>query len=209
MPETIWLVRHGQSEWNAVRRMQGRLESPLSELGHRQAEAAACLLAAHGLDALFTSPLERARETARVVGARVGVEPVADQRIVEWDCGVWSGRLQEEVMRLWPEEWAAHQADPFHYRGPGCENFPDMQARARPFLDELLALEARRVAVVSHGMIGKAMLSLLLGLGPEETMRVAQPNDVIIRLTGTGPAACAHHWRGGEGPFEGLPLRAD
>ena len=205
--KTIWFVRHGQTEWNAINRFQGQWNSDLNELGREQARANARLLEGFGIEAIFSSPLDRTRQTTEIIRERVPAPVTYDERIVEWDCGDWSGYLRSEVDERWPEEVAALLADPFHYRGPNCENYPDMFERARPFVDEVLAHEARRLAIVSHGMIGKVMMSILLGLEPDETLAIYQPNDAVIRLTLGLEGAEVHHWRGGEGPVEGFTKR--
>jgi len=202
--QRIYFVRHGQTEWNAIHRFQGQWNSDLSALGQRQAEQSGRLLAEFGLQAIFSSPLDRARQTVEIVNRHLGGLPVTyDDRIKEWNCGEWSGHMREDVIARWPREWAALRADLFHYRGPACENYPDMFERARPFVDELLAHPAEHIAVVSHGMIGKVMMSLLLGLWGDETLAIYQPNDVVFRVT-TGAAPAVHHWRAGSGPFEGI-----
>ena len=206
--QRIYLVRHGQTEWNAMQRFQGQRDSDLSGLGRQQAEQSGRLLAGLGIQALFSSPLERARQTAEIVNRHLELPLVIDDRIKEWDCGDWSGHLREEVLGRWPREWAARQADMFHYRGPNCENYPDMFARARPFVAELERHRAERIAVVSHGMIGKVMAAILRGLDERQTLAIYQRNDVIFRIT-TGARPEAHHYRAGEGPFPGLVTHAD
>jgi broad specificity phosphatase PhoE len=202
--QTLYFVRHGQSEWNAIGRFQGQWDSDLSDLGRAQAHANGRLLADLGVQALFSSPLDRARQTTDIINVYLGGLPVIfDDRLKEWDCGAWSGELRTDVIARWPEEWAALQADRFNYRGPDCENYTDMFERARPFIAELERHRADRIAVVSHGMIGKVMVSLLLGLHGEQTLAIYQPNDVVFRVT-TGDAPRAHHYCGGEGPFDGL-----
>lgn len=203
---SIFFVRHGQSEWNAIQRFQGgRLDSTLSELGRRQAHDNGRLLGELGVDRMFVSPLGRARETAAIISEYVPVPWVCDDRLKEWDCGDWSGHLREEVVARWPDEWAARQADPYHHRGPNCENYPDMFARVAPLVAELRGRgEGERIAVVSHGLIGRVMVSLLLGLGEEETLAIRQPNDTVFHvLTGVGPPL-ARHYVGGAGPFAGV-----
>ena len=203
--KTIYFVRHGQTEWNAIQRMQGRLNSDLNEIGRRQAHENGRLLQDVGLEALVASPLDRARQTAEIISDYVGLPIAYDERIVEWDCGDWSGHLRSDVMARWAEEYAAFLADPFHYRGPNCENYPDMFERARPFTDELLGTNAGTIAVVSHGMIGKVMIALLLGLDEKETLAIYQPNDVVFRVdVGSGPPE-VHHYRAGVGPVSGVP----
>ena len=200
----VYFVRHGQTEWNAIHRMQGRWNSDLSELGREQADVNGKLLADLDIQAMFASPLDRTRQTADIINQYVNVPVVHDDRIVEWDCGDWSGHLYDEVKAKWQDEWAALEADRFHYRGPNCENYPDMIQRATPFLEELRLHEARNITVVSHGMIGRVMVSLILGLGETEMLGFSQPNDVVFRVTLERNQTDIAHYVNGEGPFEGV-----
>lgn len=200
----IYFVRHGQTEWNATGRFQGQWDSDLTKLGREQADAHGRLLARVEPEALFASPLGRVRQTVEIINEHAGLRVTYDERLREWDCGDWSGHLRSDVETRWPEEWAALVADRFYYRGPGCENYPDMFERAAPFVDELLGSDAKAVAVVSHGMIGKVMISILLGLEEYETLAIYQANDVVFRVTTDGTGAVSHHYRGGQGPVPGL-----
>ncbi|MCB1693603.1 MAG: histidine phosphatase family protein [Pseudomonadales bacterium] len=204
----LYFVRHGQTEWNAIRRMQGQWNSDLSPLGREQARVNGELLAGLGIETIFASPLDRTRQTAEIINGYLGLPVTYDERIMEWDCGDWSGYLYAEVMAQWPDEWAALQADRFHFRGPNCENYPDMFARARPFLAELEHVPAERIAIVSHGMIGKVMIAAVLGLGEEETLAISQPNDVIFVTTEVPGGMTASHYVAGTGPHPGLEIRA-
>jgi broad specificity phosphatase PhoE len=205
--KTIYFVRHGQTEWNAVNRFQGRWNSNLNDLGRDQARANGRLLEALRIEVIFSSPLDRTRQTTEIIREYVPAPVTYDERLVEWDCGDWSGLLRSEVQERWPEEVAALLADPFHHRGPNCENYPDMFERARPFVAELLDHPSGVAAVVSHGMIGKVMMSILLDLGEEETLDIYQPNDAVIRISIDGEGVEVHHWRDGIGPAEGFTKR--
>ena len=207
--KTIYFVRHGQTEWNAAARMQGQQDSDLNEVGRRQAEDHGRLLARLGLDALYVSPLNRARQTLAIVQRFVALDARADDRIKEWNCGLWSGHLRADVRKRWPAEWAALEADPYHYRGPGCENYPDMIARSRPFVDELLASPARQIAVISHGMIGRVMIGTLMGFGESEMLAFRQPNEVVyrIRLPDAGDSPWLDYYESGDGPMDGIVPR--
>jgi probable phosphoglycerate mutase len=95
------LVRHAQSAWNESGRWQGRADPPLSELGRRQAVSASSRLGA--IDAIVTSPLERARDTAHAFAVATGVGPVVvDDDLVERDIGPWSGLTRAEIEDRWP-----------------------------------------------------------------------------------------------------------
>lgn len=205
--KTLFLVRHGETEWNASQRMQGRWNSDLNAMGRDQASSHGRLLAGQGLEAVFSSTLDRARQTTEIITRWVDAPVIYDDRIVEWDCGDWSGHLRSEVETRWAEEYAALLANPFNYRGPNCETFPDMFERARPFVDEVLAREERVVAIVSHGMIGKVMASILVGLYGDDTLAIFQPNDAVFRIRLGPDGHEVHHWRGGVGPVEGFTVR--
>jgi broad specificity phosphatase PhoE len=128
---------------------------------------------------------------------------------MEWDCGDWSGHLYGEVKSRWPREWAALEADRFNFRGPNCENYPDMQQRTAPFIEQLTSLSARSVAIVSHGLIGRVMIGQLMGLSEAELLGFSQPNNVIYRVRerryGTGKFdSKLDHYLSGDGPFEGV-----
>ena len=198
----IYFVRHGQTEWNAIRRWQGQMNSDLSPLGREQARANGEFLAGAAIEALYVSPLTRTRQTAEIINEHLSLEPRFDERIMEWDCGDWSGLHYEDVKAT--PEWDELQANRFHYRGPNCENYPDMIARARPFLDELLAGRERTIAVVSHGMIGRLMVSQLLGHGEAEHFGCRQPNELVYRVSVSGPVREVSHFVSGDGPHPGL-----
>lgn len=190
--------------------MQGQKNSNLNDVGRSQAEDHGRLLATLGVDVIYASPLDRARQTAAIVRRFVPVEARFDARIMEWDCGAWSGQLRADVRRRWPREWAALAADPFHFRGPGCENYPDMIARSRPFIDELLASGITRVAVISHGLIGRVMVGMLMGFDEAAMIGFKQANDVVYRVRlprASGGEPILDRFEAGAGPFAGVVPR--
>jgi probable phosphoglycerate mutase len=189
--------------------MQGQQDSDLNDIGRRQAEDHGRLLARVGVDALYVSPLNRARQTLAIVQRFVALDARADDRIKEWNCGLWSGLLRADVRARWPREWAALEADPYHYRGPGCENYPDMIARSRPFVDELLASSAENIAVISHGMIGRVMIGTLMRFDEAAMLGFRQPNDVVyrLRLPACSGSPVLDHYDGGTGPLDGVVRR--
>lgn len=204
----LYFVRHGQTVWNAIRRMQGQWNSDLNELGRAQAEVNGKFLKQIGIEYLVASPLDRTRQTADIISDHLKIDYDVDDRIKEWDCGVWSGEMWNELHEKWPSEFAAWQSDQFFYRGPGAENYPDMIERSTPFLNMVLAMGFSKVAVVSHGMIGRAMIGTLLSLSPEEMLAFGQTNDTVIQLSReTGSEFVAEHYVGGNGPISGLPPR--
>ncbi len=139
----LYLVRHGETAWNAARRIQGRTDIPLNETGRAQAREAGELLARRSWDAVYASPLDRAAETARIIADRIGVSDVAlVEALVERDYGTAEGMGFEEIEALYPEG----------IRAPGQETREEVAGRVVPAL--LAIAEQRpgeRIVVVSHG----------------------------------------------------------
>jgi broad specificity phosphatase PhoE len=96
----LLLVRHGETDWNADGRLQGQTDRPLSEFGRQQARRLADELAAEDLEAIYSSDLARARETAEIVGARVGLPVMLDRGLREKDWGTWEGLTAVERARV-------------------------------------------------------------------------------------------------------------
>ena len=203
----LYFVRHGQTEWNAIRRMQGQWNSDLNELGRQQAEVNGKFLGQLGIEALIASPLDRTQQTAKIITSHLAINYSVDDRLKEWHCGDWSGEMWDELADKWPDEFAAWQADQFNYRGPNAENYPDMIDRSEPLLNEILASDFDRIAIVSHGMIGRAMIGSLLAMSPEQMLSFGQTNDAIIQLSERADGFRVQHYLGGEGPRDGLPDR--
>lgn len=202
--EVLYLVRHGETEWNRQRRMQGRLDSPLTAEGRAHAHTNGALLAREGVERLFVSPLGRARETVELMRADVAIPVTFEDRLVERNCGAWEGLTIDEIENQFPDEWAARNVDPFHHRPPGGENLPDMLVRIRPVAEALRALAARSVAIVSHGISGRVLLTHFLGLTPRAADRVRQPNDLVYRLEFSKAGVRPVYFRDGAGPYPGL-----
>ncbi len=144
----LLLVRHGQSEWNAEGRWQGRADPPLSALGRLQARHAAGAIGA--MAAVYSSTLERAATTAEILAGELGIGPVISlPGLVERDAGAWSGLTRDEIERDFPGYLAGHR------RPPGWEEDESLLARASDALGRLV--DAHRlddgadVLVVTHG----------------------------------------------------------
>jgi broad specificity phosphatase PhoE len=141
----VLLVRHGQSEWNAAGRWQGQADPPLSDLGRRQAHEAARAVGA--VDAVWSSDLQRAAETAAIIAADIGVGPVVlDPDLRERDAGEYSGLTREEIEERFPGYLASHR------RPPSWEPDEHLLARALRALHRIAAeVPGGDVLVVTHG----------------------------------------------------------
>jgi broad specificity phosphatase PhoE len=149
----LLLIRHGESVANSEGRMQGRLDSPLNACGVRQAGATAERLAGEGRpEALYTSPLQRALDTARILGERLGLEPIVLPDLMEVDIGEAQGLPWTEFEARWPKEARALRGSGHDARWPGGESRTELAARAARAMDEIVARHATgTVAVVGHG----------------------------------------------------------
>ncbi|MBL4682122.1 MAG: histidine phosphatase family protein [Pseudomonadales bacterium] len=199
----LFFIRHGQTKWNAIRRMQGQLNSDLNEIGEAQADVNGRFLESQKLDKLIASPLGRCVQTANIINQHTDLDLSFDERIKEWHCGDWSGLMWDELSQRYPKEWEAYQFDRFNYRGPGCENFPDMIDRVRPFLRELKEDSADTIGIVSHGLVGRVMVSVMMGMDETETLAFRQANDVIYRVTIAPDSKVLDHFTAGQGPMPG------
>ncbi|MDB5494397.1 MAG: histidine phosphatase family protein [Phenylobacterium sp.] len=181
----IYLVRHGQTAFNRERRLQGHLDSDLTELGRAQAKAMAGLLAdLLALDPpapwrLVTSPLGRARATAEVIGARLNLPVESDARLMEISCGAWEGRLRREIEAEAPEAFAQSG---WAFRAPMGERYEAVSVRLADWLASLPPEPERRVIAVGHGISGRVLRGLYAGLSRDETVNQAVPQDAVFRL---------------------------
>ncbi|AKK11621.1 histidine phosphatase family protein [Corynebacterium uterequi] len=167
------LLRHGQTTYNASRRMQGHLNTELSEHGRAEALAVARRLRGANLSRIIASDLSRARDTAHAVGEATGLPVDVDARLRETNLGRWQGKLQSEVDAADPgiiAHWRAHP----DWAPPGGESRLDVARRARPVIDELRLDETASpdvwpgptVLVVAHGGTISALTCSLVGLDP-------------------------------------------
>src|SRR3954470_4173033 len=153
----VLLVRHGQSEWNALGRWQGQADPPLSDLGRAQARAAAHSLGA--LDAIYASDLQRAAETAAIISGVIGVGPVLlEPDLRERDAGEWSGLTRDEIHERYPGYLPDDRHRAFAPDGAAPKRPPGWEADDRLLARALRALGRIREAVpdgdvlaVTHG----------------------------------------------------------
>jgi len=166
----VHALRHGQSEYNLLRLCNDdpTRPVPLTPLGRRQAASAAAALAGRGIEMLYSSPLQRARETAAIVGEGVGAPVVVDARLADIRSGC-EGRPVTEYQ-------AAIAHDPLRARPNGGESLLDHRERVRGFVDWLAGAPHRTVALVVHEETLRVLRSLAEGLPPEATIDLAFGN---------------------------------
>ncbi|MEL7014178.1 MAG: histidine phosphatase family protein [Pseudomonadota bacterium] len=170
----IWFLRHGQTQWNLERRLQGRLDSPLTDLGREQAAQQAVIMrpvleAAPDI-ACLVSPQGRAVHTAEI--ALSGHKFTTDPRLAEVATGEWEGQLRAELP-------TGGLNDLFLYTSaPGGEGFDALEARVRGVLDDLQG----ETVIVSHGLLGKVLRGLVRGLAREEMDELSNKQGCVYVL---------------------------
>ena len=161
--QRILLIRHGETDYNAEGRMQGQLDVPLNANGVQQAErTAAYVHDCYPLDAIYSSDLSRAADTAGAIARRMGLIVQHDERLREIHLGVFQGYTSAELAVRYPESYAAWRADRDHYVVPGGESFVQCHARGVAAFYEIIARHpGRTIAIVSHGGVVRGVLRAL------------------------------------------------
>lgn len=159
-------IRHGETEWNASLRYQGHANIPLNERGRAQARAAAERLSQANAVAIYTSDLERAAETAAIIGAPLGLQPEVMPQLREIDVGQWEGYTPEELYRRFPDHMREYERDPARTVRIGGESYAQLQQRALVALNQIEEKHQQgdTVLIVSHGGTIRAVLCHVIGL---------------------------------------------
>jgi len=181
----IYLLRHGQTDYNRDGRLQGQTDSQLTSLGMAQAQAMANVLADEIGDLegwrILASPLRRTRQSAAIVARTLRLPVEIDPALIEVGCGSWENRMYADLRVEQPEAFAGRD---WVFNSPDGERFEDVDGRVRPWLQALPPEGERKVIAVSHGIAGSLMRGAYLGLSPEETLGQDMPQDAIFRLAG-------------------------
>lgn len=165
----IYVVRHGETEWNALNKVLGRTDIPLNSNGADQARKVAGMLRDQEIDVFLSSPLSRARQTADIIAGETGLKYRIDDRLIEQDFGTFEGinRFAAEYQNAKREYFA---------RYPGGESFFDMAARIFPLIREL---EGKNALLVTHGGVCRIIRSYFEDMGNEEFVQFSQENCEI------------------------------
>ena len=172
----ILLVRHGLTDWNYNHRFQGRTDIPLNEAGLAQAEKVARRIESWPVDAVYSSPLSRARQTADVIAGRLRKNPIVLDDLMEVHFGSWEGLYFKENLEKKDDSLMKWLADPFFYPPPGAEEWDSIRQRAERAVNSVLDSGHKHVVVVSHGGVIRALLVVLLGLDPHTVWKIRSSN---------------------------------
>lgn len=148
----LYLVRHGQTEWNAQGRWQGHLGGPLTTEGIRQAEHVACQLSQHAIEIVYCSDLERAVMTAQRISAACNASIIQDERLREICLGEWEGELGEELKRRYPRQFEERSQAPLTFKTPQGESLLEVQGRLQDWIADVQNSPHSHIVVVSHAV---------------------------------------------------------
>lgn len=186
----LLLIRHGRSTWNAQGRIQGQADPPLDDVGRDQAHKLAERLRGNPPTTLYSSPLQRARETAEIIANGLGVSVAADERLSEYGVGALTGLTSRQVVQQYPEvaeRWNNAQSLTI----PGEEGRESFRARVVAAFDDIRSQHSEGTsAVISHGGTLGSYLVHLLGLSISFTpfrfdngsLSIVQPHRVKPRI---------------------------
>ncbi len=147
------LVRHGQTDWNLEGRYQGQADPPLNKAGRQQARMLATRLAGRSFEAIYSSDLQRARETAEILAQALCLPVSLDPRLREVSLGEWEGQLGHNIAATYPEAWEERRRDPVHARPPGGETVAEVAARVWAATDDIARAHPHGcVLIISHGL---------------------------------------------------------
>jgi len=179
----LFLVRHGETDWNVEGRWQGQADVPLNERGREQAAQIAAALSGHGLSAIYTSDLQRALETAKPLALAAGLQIQIDPRLREIDQGEWQGLLVDEIQRRYADHFRRRLEDPWDVAPPGGETVRQVHTRVLAAIQDILHCHPDdRVAVVSHGFVIALIQVHYRGLPIQQVWNNIPNNDQWVEI---------------------------
>lgn len=160
--ERVYLIRHGQTDWNANGRWQGHEMVPLNDLGVEQSQQLADYLKNRPICTIYSSDLNRASVTADIIGDALNLTPILDPRLRELGLGIFQGLSTAEIQERYPDELTAFKTDQRGYQVPNGESRLMLQARAYECWQEITGKgDGEEIAVVAHGGTIKMLLDKL------------------------------------------------
>jgi len=168
------LVRHGETEWNVAGVFRGQIDTCLSETGIKQAELLAAYLSTLAIEAIYSSPLQRALKTAEAVAKphtlKVSVEP----DLIDFNFGKWQGLSHEEIKEKYGELYATWITHPEQVKMPEGETLDDVRKRVIRFRNKVIENHRGTIVIVGHRVVNKVMLCALLGLDDSHFWKIRQ-----------------------------------
>jgi broad specificity phosphatase PhoE len=173
----LYVVRHGETNWNRERRLQGHLDVPLNRIGLAQAHALARYFEDRSLSRVLTSPLRRASVTAAILAELAHCPLEQAGELAEIHHGAWQGLTSDDIQAQSPDLWAQWKAQPSRTQPPGAESVSAVWERVDRLLQRLPRDED--LCLVTHGVVSQALVARLMGLDPDAIFTITQLNGCI------------------------------
>ena len=185
---TLILVRHGESEWNRAGRIQGQVNSPLTDLGISQARAISDYLSGIFLNQeleIYSSPLKRAIQTAEIIAKGIdhlSSEVIIEERLNDFNLGEISGTYGwDKVAEIFPEQAQLRLQDPMRFHPSGGESGAEFEARLRSLMEELMGSDTTKL-MVSHGIVNKFIRGIYNNISGKEMINLGESQNTIYCL---------------------------
>lgn len=180
MSTVMLLMRHGETAWNRGKLFRGTFDTPRNETGKTQAGLLTNVLKTRKIDAAYSSPLSRARETAEISLVEHHMEPVIEEGFLDINYGDWTGKKDSDVAVQWPQEHAAWATEPQEAQIPGGEMLQAVFDRAFIAMENIATRHAgQTVAIYAHRVVNKVLVLGALGLGLDRFKYIIQDNCCV------------------------------
>lgn len=190
MTNTIYIVRHGQTEWNLLGKTQGHGNSDLTPKGIEQAELLADSMTKYPIDYIYSSDLGRAYQTAEIIGNKLNIEVEKTEALREMNFGTWEGRIIKDIIAEDPELYKMWRNEPHLAKIPQGETLSQIKERTDAFIKEINEkYDGKHIVLVTHSLCARIMLLSFLDSDVKNIYRINQANTAlnIIELRDYGP----------------------
>jgi broad specificity phosphatase PhoE len=190
LTNTIYIVRHGQTEWNLLGKTQGHGNSDLTPKGIEQAELLADSMTKYPIDYIYSSDLGRAYQTAEIIGNKLSIEVEKTEALREMNFGTWEGRIIKDIIEEDPELYKMWRNEPHLAKIPQGETLSQIKERTDAFIKEINEkYDGKHIVLVTHSLCARIMLLSFLDSDVKNIYRINQANTAlnIIELRDYGP----------------------
>lgn len=177
---SIYLVRHGQTAWNKEEIFRGRTDVSLDETGVKQAELAGDYFRGMDIDAIYSSPLSRAWQTAQKIAKNHSLEVQVLGGIIDMSFGDWEGHARQQIQKMDPETYRMWIEEPHRIRPSGGESLEEVRIRSMMALEEVIQSHpGKTLILVSHRVINKVLICAILGIDQSHFWQITQDTAAI------------------------------
>ncbi len=192
---SITVVRHGETDWNVSRQLQGRQNSKLTTNGLKQTQLTAEALKGIAFDALYTSDLKRALETTEIINQYHNLEIQIDKSLAERNFGVMEGLTSEELQEKYPEIYSNYLARKEDFQIPGGESLNSFMDRVKQSLENIIRVhEGRHILIITHGGVLDCIIRILFDYPLSAPRRFSIYNASINRISVTDGEWFLEEW---------------